>query len=264
MAFSFISAIFSSKSSPEIQGFLKLLWFSSRIDWISDIIEQLVKIEPKAHIMFLNCLEEKSVTQSTSAIIKKLLIKYYSLDGLCLQVSKMLHENTAIGRACAFAIGVEKSNDYYHKLRALVGMEQGQWRKFLSSLKSHEFKQHVFPKTLDYICGLFNEPLNYTCKNPSSKNNILSLYKGHIYRNKHLRTPIEVSLDIPFSQKDFHFFVEFLGDEPIVIITKHIDKNVIVPNNFYLVFTETTQSFGERILPYIGETYNLLDMISKN
>jgi hypothetical protein len=217
--------------------------------------------------MFLNSLDETTVTANTLSIIKNLLTKYYLLDGLCLQVSKMLCSETNIGRACAFAIGVEKSNynnNFYHKIRVILGMEQGQWRKFLSSLKSYEFKPHVFPKTLDYICGLFNEPLDYTCKNPSSKNNILSLYKGYIYKNKHLRTPIEVPLDIPFSQQDFHSFVEFLGDEPIVIITKHIDKNVTVPNNFYLIFTETTQSFGDRILSYVGETYNLLDIIVKH
>jgi len=269
VVFSFISSLFSTKSKLQIQAFLKLLWFSQRLDWIDSQISELMKIEPTAPVMFLCALTESNVTTLTQSIIRNLLIKYPKPEyGVCLQVSKMLGEGTFVGAACAQAIGIEKSpynKEFYHKIRVLKTMEQGQWRKFLIAVKSHmdNFKPSLFTKTIDYTCGLFNEPLDYTCKNPSHTCEILSLYKGRIYKNKLMRTPIEIPLDIPFTQKDFHLLVEMTGNEPIVIVTKHIGQDVIVPKNFHLVFIDSTASYGERIYPFIGEsaTWNLLDLI---
>lgn len=262
---------FATKEEPKLESFMKMLWLSPRIDWVDKILEQLLEKDSNSIVIFLNQLSESLVTRHTSEIVKNILIKYnHSKWNVCMAVCKLLVPDTFVGAACAQAIGNEKSSynkDFYHKIRVFKAMEMGVWRKFLQSCrnKMDEFQPSLKTKTIEYSCGLFNEPLNFTLKNPSSTNNILSLYNGRIYKNQIMRTPIEVPLDIPFSQKDFHSFAEHAGSEPLVIICKHIGEGITVPKDFYLVFTETTKTFGERIYPFVEvvSTWNLLDTIQQ-
>lgn len=266
--FGYISSLFTSKEKPQLSQFLKLLWLSHRVEWVMSLIGQLETIESNVPVLFLQQLTENHVTKYTSEIVKQLLIKYPKPEqGVCLEVSKMLKEDTFIGAACAQAIGNEKNTnwnkEFYHKIRVLKSLEIGPWRKYLQAVKAKldELRPILETKTTEYTLGLFNEPLNFTVKNTSSTQEILSLYNGRMFKNKVLRTVIEVPLDRALTQKDFHLFAEYMSNEPLVIITKHVDADVKPPKNMYVVFMESSKSFGERILPFVEviSTWNVLD-----
>lgn len=268
MIFTYLASLLASKEKPQIDKFLRLLWLSHRVEWVINLCEQLVSIEPKVHILFLQQLTENHVTKYTSEIIRQLLIKYPKPEhNVCLEVSKMLKEDTFIGAACAVAIGSEKNTswnkEFYHKIRTLKQLEIGPWRKYLNSVKEkiNELCPILETKSVEYTLGLFNEPLSNSTKNTSSTNEILSLYNGRMFRNKHMRTCVEIALDLPLKQSDFHMFAEHMGDEPLVIITKNLDEKITVPKNMYVVFIDSTKSFGERIFPYVEiiSTWNLFD-----
>jgi phage host-nuclease inhibitor protein Gam len=265
--FGYLTSLFTTPQKPELNQFLKMLWLSHRVDWVMSLIGQVESIEVNVPVLFLQQLTEANVTKYTSEIVKQILIKYPKPEnGVCLEVSKMIKEDTFIGGSCAHAIGNEKNTynkEFYHKIRVLKSLEIGPWRKFLQSVKAKldELRPNLETKTIEYTLGLFNEPLNFTVKNTSSTQDILSLYNGRMFKNKVLRTVIEVPLDGALKQCHFHNFAEHMGDEPLVIITKHVDVDVKPPKNMYVVFLESTKSFGERILPFaeIISTYNVLD-----
>jgi hypothetical protein len=253
--------LFSSSKEPKYvnKDLLKMLWLSDRPDWVMDIIAQMTKDNEEIPSIFMTCIIPYS-----SELVKRLLIAYPQPKwNVCLQVSKLLVENTPTATVCANAIGTEHAKynkEFYHKLRVLKGMEMGQWRKFLALLRGEKLDV-VKAKSKPYTLGLFNEPFGTSKKilgNPSIDNDILSLYKGHVYRNRIMRVPVEIELDDEFKQADFHGFASGMIDESLVIITKHIGEGVIPPKNVYLVFIESSKSFSERILPYFEEaSHNL-------
>lgn len=269
MVFSFFGFFSSPKPKPNLERFLRMLWLSNRPEWVSKQIEYLTETDKGVPVLFLTLLNNSIITPHTSEIIKNLLITYSKPEwNVCLQVSKMLSSaNAQLELVCVLAIGSEKSTynrEFYHKIRVLKTMEIGAWRKYLTNIKTvtkQVFKE--YQKTIDYTLVLFNEPLNYTSKNPSKTQDIISLYKGNIYKNKIMRTPIEVSLDTPFEQRDLHLLVDYIKEEPVVIITKTISENVIPPSNVFVVFMDSSKSYGPNILPYIGEqsTFSLIDLI---
>lgn len=272
MVFAFLSSLFSTAPkapvSTVLDTFYQTLWLSKRTDWVLTLIAQLYEIDQTAPASFMARLQESHVTAHSSTIIKQLLITYPKPEqDVCKQVSLLLVTDSCVGVACATAIGNEKhtyNKQFYHKIRVLKGLEQGDYRKLLTEIKgSVVTSPPLASSATKYTLGLFNEPIPHVVKNPSDKHDIMSVYKGYAYRNKILRTPIELPLDIPFVQKDFHLFAEVVGDEPMVIVVRHIGPDVVVPKGYFLVFVESTKSFGERILPFVdGITEsNLLDVI---
>lgn len=268
MVFSIFNFFASQKPKPNVERFLKMLWLSQRPTWVSQVIAQLTENDKGIPVLFLTLLKDTHITQCTVEIIKNLLIAYPKPEwNVCQQVSKMLSpENAQIELVCVLAIGSEKSSynrEFYHKIRVLKMHEIGQWRKYLTHIKSStNLICGKFDRKTDYTTVLFNEPLDFTLRNTSKENDIISLYKGTIYKNKILRSPIEVSLPISFTQRDFHLLVDYMT-EPLVIIVKNVDENVVPPPNVYLVYIENSKSFGANILPYVEDLSSdrVLDLV---
>jgi len=66
--------------------------------------------------------------------------------------------------------------------------------------------------------------------------------------------PVETPLETPLTQKDIYTFQkEAKTKEPIVIIASNIDENVYLPENVWVVFTNSTKSWGDRVIPFFHE-----------
>lgn len=255
------SFVFSEKNSQsDGKHILSTLWYCKKVEHIMKIVDKMAELNKDAPVLFLQQLTEKKVETHTHKIIKEVLIKYNAPSWkVCKQVSDYLSDKTpCIASACAIAIGTEKvkwNKEFYHKIRVLKDMEMGEWRKFLKNLRSKE--DYVRAKTSNDIknhtFGLFNEPLHKTVINNSECDMpILSLYKGEFKTNKHCRSPIEISLDEPLTQKDVSKFVDKKhADEDLVIITKFVDKDVSPPKGVYVCFMDETDSFADRVYPFV-------------
>jgi hypothetical protein len=249
----------SVKQEPNGDQILAMLWFSQKIEKSMKIIDKLTKLHENTPLLFIKSLNPSQVTAITPEILKLLLSNYNAPKwGICKWVSDYLKiSSNPITTALSIAIGTEKASwnkEYYHKIRVLSGMEMGQWRKFLNEKRrGPEFITIEKQPIKKYSIGLFNEPVDLVTLNPSGMDvPIVTCYKKNITKNKHCRTPIELPLDIPFQQSDFHSFIAEKKAEPMVIITKNIGQDVIVPEGFYLLFVNDTESFGKGIYPYIS------------
>jgi len=250
----------SPKVEPSGEQILSMLWYSHKTEKIMKIIEKLTKLRENTPLLFIKSLKPCQVGSTTPEILKQLLTNYNAPKwGVCKWVADYLKQitPTPITTALAIAIGTEKATwnkEFYHKIRVLLSMEMGQWRKFLNEKrKGPEFVTIDKKPVKRYSIGLFNEPVDLVTLNPSGMDvPIVTCYKKNITKNKHCRTPIEIPLDIPFQQSDFHSFIAEKKAEPMVIITKNIGKDVIVPDGFYLLFVNDTDSFGKGIYPYIS------------
>lgn len=250
----------TKEEQPVGEHILDMLWHCRKVNHVLDVVDKMTEGNKQVPLVFMQQLTEDKVAAHTHKIIKEILIKYNAPSwGVCKQVADYLTDKTpCIASACAIAIGTEKvkwNKEFYHKIRVLKGMEMGEWRKVL---KQHRAKEdYVITEKVktprEYTLGLFNEPLHKTVINTSGQDvPILSLYKGTIYKNKHCRTPIEIALDDPLTQKDISKFVaEKNVNEDIVIICKSVDKDVVPPEGVYVCFMETTDSFVDRVYPYV-------------
>uniref|UniRef100_A0A6C0JUG8 Uncharacterized protein n=1 Tax=viral metagenome TaxID=1070528 RepID=A0A6C0JUG8_9ZZZZ len=277
----YVSSLFTTTGNktnkPQLQQLLKMLWLCDKPETVLATIEKLTKTDDTVPKLFLQ--QFKYTTPNTVCIIKGLLETYYAAKyEVCSTAAEMLVEDTILGSYIALAIGTEgnkHNKDFYHKIRVLKKMEMGPWRKFLGSCKN-EKTNSIFntdnKEISSFTLGLFNEPFasrespvyNKTVSNPSRVNDILSLYKGTIYKNKILRTPIEVSLDKPLEQKDIHGFIRGLAsDEPLVIVCKKIDRDVSPPGNVFIIYLEDTESIHNNIFPFINNLVivNLIDVL---
>jgi hypothetical protein len=274
--FSYLSTIFS-KPLPEPLGeqMLSVLWYSQKVEKVLNIVEKLTKLHETAPLTFMKFLKPIHVSPVTDEIVKQILMKYNAPKyGVCKWVGDYLVNNSnLITTAFTLAIGTEKASwnkEFYHKIRVLNGLEMGAWRKLLNDRRKGPEYGIIEPRDpIKYTIGLFNEPVVAVTLNTSGQDiPIISVYKNQIYRNTHSRSPIELALDVPFQQSDFHLFISEKKDENMVIITKKIGKNVVVPEGIYLVFIEDTESFGKGIYPYISSCHfnsrkNFFDMIEK-
>jgi len=275
------SFVYSNEESPPVaEHILSTLWYCKKIDHVMKVIEKMTEGNKHVPKTFLEQLSEDKVATHTHKIIKEILVKYNAPSwGVCKQISDYIADKTpCIASACAIAIGTEKvkwNREFYHKIRVLTttegkSLEMGEWRKLLKQYRSTEdYISNEKKRSRTYTLGLFNEPLHKTVINTSGKDvPILSLYKCKLFRNKHCRTPIEIPLDDALTQKDVEKFKEEKGDEHLVIIAKNVAKDVKPPEGVYVCFMEDTESYADRVYPYVDNIeYSSLDnflMVIKN
>lgn len=259
----------SEKSQPIGEHILSMLWYCKKVDHVLKIVDKMAEGNNKVPKAFLEQLSEEKVTTHTHKVIKEILSKYNAPSwGVCKKVADYLTDKTpCIASACAIAIGTEKvkwNREFYHKIRVLKSLEMGEWRKLLKDFRKKENYVVIeeVAETKKYSLGLFNEPLHKPVINPSGLDNpILSIHKGTVYKNKHCRTPIEIAMDDPLTQHDINKFVsEKDVNEDIVIITKSVAKDVVPPEGVYVCFIVDTESFADRVYPYVDNTsYTCLD-----
>jgi len=270
--FSYLSSFVYSekKEKPTVDHILAALWFCKKTDRVMTLIEKLTELDNNVPRLFLEKLTEEKVNVFTQKIIKKLLTKYNAPKwGVCKKVADFLKKDSycnvatddkstsCIASACAIAIGTEKAKwnkEFYHKIRVLKSMEMAEWRKFLKEVRKRE--NYIAPEKTEvryYTLGLFNEPLHRVVINTSGQDvPVISVYKGAVHKNKHCRSPIEIPLDTPLTQKDLNIFLKEKRDEPMVIIAKNIGKGVSPPEDVYICFMNDSESFGKGIYPYIS------------
>ena len=254
------SFIYSDQEKPTGEQILSTLWYCPKTDRVMTLVNKMTKLNEKTPLMFMQQLTEEKVSSTTHKIIKEMLSLYNSPKwGVCKFVADLMTEkNPCMSAACAIAIGNEKSKsnkEYYHKIRVLKSLEMAEWRRELKEVKRKEtyVVNDSLPEIKHFSIGLFNEPLHKPVLNTSGQDvPILSSYKNKMYKNKNCRSPIEISLDIPFTQEDFHLFIKEKKDEPLVIITKYVGKNVVPPEGIYLCFIKDTDSFSPGIYPYLS------------
>lgn len=259
----FSSLITTPKQVPTGEQILAMLWYSQKVDKIMDTIDKLTKLNETTPLTFLKTLTTDRVSKHTSEIIVKVLQQYNTPKwGVCKFIADYLDNFDTITTAYSIAIGTEKCKwniEFYHKIRVLKSLELSAWRKLLN--EKRQGPEFVVTNPADktaYTLGLFNEPLNQVIVNPSDKNPIISVYKKMITLNSLSRTPIEIPLDVPFQQSNFHSFIS-IQSEPVVIVTKYIGPNVVPPKGIFLLFIESTESYSPGIYPYVAnKNYNSL------
>jgi hypothetical protein len=263
--FSYLSSfVYSAQEKPTGEQILTTLWYCTKTERVIKIVNKMTKINQKTPLMFMQQLSEEKVSSNTHKIIKEILTLYNAPKwGVCKYIADLMNDKTpCIAAACAIAIGSEKSKwnkKFYHKIRVLKGMEMSEWRKFLKEIKRKEnyVIKEQSEKIKKYSLGLFDEPLHACALNTSGQDvPILSVYKNKLYKNTHCRSPIEIPLETPFEQKDFHLFIGEKKDEPLVIVTQYIGKNVVPPEGIYLCFIKDTESYSKGIYPYISGIHN--------
>jgi len=260
--FGYLASFFTSTTplqAENVSHMLAMLWHCKKISHVKEVVNKLTNANEQAPLIFIQELSADKVASHTYRIVKEILIHYNAPSwGVCKYIADNL-DKPVIGPVFAISIGTEKeksrwNKEFYHKIRVIKGMELGQWRKYLKDIRTK--LDNVPPKSnteqCHYTLGLFDEPLCKTVFNTSMENPILSIYKGKITKNKHFRSPIEVELDQTLTQQDVLKFVsEKDVNENLVIIAKKVGKDVNPPEGVYVCFMEETESFSDRVYPYI-------------
>jgi len=147
------------------------------------------------------------------------------------------------------AMGTERSGyntNYYKLVKNCSNMSLGEFRRKLTSIKElWDVIPRVFPQTREYTICLHNEPLNYKITNRI----IYTCYRDIIKMHEYIYDPVETLLNLPLAKPIWNYITQ----RPLVIITSSIETQMEPPKDVYLVFTESTKSWGPQILPYFNE-----------
>lgn len=260
---------FFPSSSPTKQDALAVLdrfRYSSDVEFMVKTLKNAMDTWKNIHVSFLSQLAKGESYESTVELMKGMMTEWP--EDLAQTMSDLLKSENV---CAAKAMGSEKSKfnkQYYTLVRNAMKMSSEDFRKFLVAIrKGMEDAPLVVEGTKPYCLCLFNEPLVFNITNLKCNEDvpIITLYKGVIKRHPYMYDPVETQLDAPLTQNDVYTLQkEAKTNVPLVILAANIDENVVLPENVWVVFTESTKSWGSRIVPFFNENTNsvLLNMIN--
>lgn len=264
------SWLFSSKEPTEKEALTVLDFFryTSDVEFFMTTLKGAVEKWPGIQSTFLKEFATGQVLEATVEMVKAMMIEWP--EELKPVMAGLLKAENVVA---AMAMGSEKSKfnkSYYTLVRDEMKMQSEEFRKHLVSIrKGWEVVSKTFPSTKPYCLCLFNEPLVFNITNiPCNKDlPIITMYKDKVEKHEYIYDPTNLLLEKPLMQKDIYEFQKHANTEhPIVIITGNVDKNVVVPENVWIVFTNSTDSWGDRIIPFFNEKghsvlKNMIDFI---
>lgn len=249
---------FFSTSTPTEQDGLKVLdhlRYTSDVEFFMKTLKSAVSIWPGIHVAFLPQFANGELLESSVEMLKAMMAEWP--EDLAVPMAGLLNANSIVA---AKAMGSEKSKFntlYYTPVRNALKMTAEDFRKFLvTTRKGWDVVLRTCETTKPYCLCLFNEPLMFNITNIKCNEDIpiITMYKGEIKRHPYMYDPVETPLETPLTQKDIYTLQkEAKTKEPIVIIASNIGENVYLPNNVWVVFTNSTKSWGDRVIPFFHE-----------
>lgn len=258
--------------TPKEEDALKVLdylRYTSNVEFFMRVLKSAVETWPEIHIAFFKqYVDGKDLLESSVDMVKMMMIEWP--EDLSKPMAGLLNANNIVA---AKAMGSEKSKfnkTYYTEVRKAIKMSPTDFRAFLvEARKGWDLVNKNYDTTKPYCLALFNEPLVFNITNIKCNEDIpiISMYKGEINKHDYMYDPTKTQLETPLTQADVYKLQKNLDqDVPLVIISTNIDENVVPPKNVWLIFTETTKSWGDRIVPFFHEKghsviVNLMDFL---
>lgn len=249
--------LFSSKEPTEEDalGVLDYFRYTSDVDFFMKSLKSAVEKWPGIQTTFLKQFASGQVLEATVEMIKAMMIEWP--EELKPVMAGLLKAENVVA---AMAMGSEKSKfnkSYYALVRDEMKMQSEEFRKHLVGIrKGWDVVSKTFPSTKQYSLCLFNEPFVFNITNIPCNQDlpIITMYKENVEKHEYLYDPTNLPLDTPLTQKNVYEFQKHASKEhPIVIVAGNVDENVYVPENVWIVFTNSTKSWGERIVPFFNE-----------
>jgi hypothetical protein len=167
-------------------------------------------------------------------------------EDLCESMKMLIKKDNILA---GMAMGTERSSyntNYYTLVKNSLNMTHSEFRKKLVDLKGlWDVIVRIYPQTRQYTICLHNEPLNYKITNSI----IYTCYRDVLKMHEYIYDPVETQLNTPLNSPIWNY----IKQRPLVIITSNIDAQMDPPKDVYLIYTESTKSWGARILPYFNE-----------
>jgi len=249
--------LFSSKAPTEEDALkvLNYLRYTTDVEFFMVTMKSAVERWPDIHKTFMPLLATGDALEATVEMIKAMMKEW--AEDLVPVMAAVLNAESVVA---AMAMGTEKSKfseGYYTLVRNEMKMPSNDFRKHLVTIrKGWEVVARNFPVTKAYNLCLFNEPIAFNITNISCNVDvpIITMYRDQVEKHEYIYDPTNLPLDAPLTQRHVYDFQKHASSEhPVVIITNHIDENVYPPENVWLVFTESTKSWGDRIVPFFHE-----------
>lgn len=241
----------------EVLQTLKYFRYLSNNEFTVKFLKDLLPKYPGIHKRFMHSFENGEIMESNVDLLKRLMNEWP--EDLAPEMAFLLKAKNVVA---GMAIGTEKSTyseKYFHLVRNILQMTLQDFRKYIVEIrKTWDVVARTWPSTQSYSICLYNEPLNITITHPL----IYTYYKKSLKLHEHVYDPIEINVPHPLT--DLTSVLKGIPKRPVVVICSSIGPGVVVPDGVWLVFTETTQSYGPRIVPFFHEKghsvlKNLLD-----
>lgn len=250
---------FFSSNEPTEEDCLKTLEYLAYIssgDFCIETIASAKEKFPNIHKSLFTKVAYVPSTVTAMTLLKNMMVEWP--DDLIPSMKDVLTRDIPSVNA-SMAMGSEKSKfntSFYTKVRDALSLRSSEFRALLKSIKENLNDLHTVnvDVTQEYCLCLFNEPINIHISNISCNKDIpiLSMYKGEIEEHEYMYEPTNSPLETPLTMDDVNILRK-KTDKPLVIITSHVDEGVIPPENVFVVFTETTKSWGSQVIPFFNE-----------
>lgn len=233
-------------TSAEVLQTLRWCRYTSNNDFTVKLITDLIITYPDIHKQFLASFEQGEIMESNVDLIKKLM-NTWPEDLAPVMTNLLKCKNVAAG----MAIGTEKSTyseSYYHLVRNLIQMTSHDFRRYCVEIrKMWDVVARTYTTTKPYSICLFNEPLNFKIDH----RHIYTYYKNTLKSYDYVYDPVEINNSSPLL--DVYPVVKNIKNKPIVVICNSVGPGITPPEGVWIVFTESTKSFGPRIVPFFME-----------
>lgn len=223
---------------------LKYIRYTSDNDFFMKCVRDAMVEFPKIHCRILESFAEGDIMESNCGAVKNMMIEWP--EDLAPIMAKLLKSQNVLA---GMAMGTEKSTyngNYYNLVKMQMGCTLGEFRKQLVEIKKlWDIVPRNYPQTIPYTICIHNEAINYKVTAPV----IYTCYKDIIKMHEYMYDPVETPLNTPLTTPIWNY----IKPRPLVIITANIGPQMNPPENVYLIFTESTKSWGTRIYPYFNE-----------